>query len=134
MALRVVDAVTVTLVALTVVAGPVTLTVAPVVNPDPVKVTEPAAPCETPEGLADVTVGRGSIVRHPVHTPEPWESVTVIFRTPGAAEELTVALALMVVALTTDTFDNVTPVPETLTVAPVMKALPLMTTGMLDAD
>src|SRR5665213_1132729 len=128
-AVRVVALTTVTLEALTVVTGPVTLRVAPVTRPVPVKVTWPDPPWDTAGGLAAVTVGAGLIVRQPVQMPVPTDTL----RAPMAAEVVTVALAVMVVALITETVARVTPVPDTVTLFPAVKFVPLITSAILEA-
>ena len=88
-------------------------------------------PPATDSGTIDFTLGAATMVRQVVHEPEPTESVTVTVAAPTAASDPTLALAVMVVELTTLTDEKL--IPATLAVAPVRNAVPVMVTPMLDA-
>ncbi|MDO8479284.1 MAG: hypothetical protein Q7W02_24460 [Candidatus Rokubacteria bacterium] len=115
---------------LTVTPTPLTLTVTPAANPDPLIVTgtvAPAAPCV---GATELTVMGATTVKPPVSVPPtPPVFATVTLRVPSAVPLAIVSVAVSCVADFTVTLLDVTPVPLTLTVTPVANPDPLIVTG-----
>jgi hypothetical protein len=101
---------------------------APLMNPVPVRVMAWfVAPRPLDEGLADVTTGAGSTVKHPVHVPTPASGlVTTTSPAPVVAVGEMVTLAVSWVDDTKVVELTVTPVAENEADAPETKPLPLI--------
>ena len=97
-----------------------------VVNPEPLMVTAWfVAPAGSAVGLIDASTGTALTVRQAEHVPERRSGlVTVTLRAVGFAVGATVTLAVRLVELFHVTVPTVTPVPETVTVAPLTKLEP----------
>jgi hypothetical protein len=115
---------------LTVMPVPENETVAPETKPVPEMATfSLAAPWPRLLGVTVVIVGADTMVSPPASVCS-CESrlVKVTLRTPGAAESLTVNLAVALVGLTYCTSVTVTPAPSTMTEAPRAKFVPVRVT------
>ena len=86
--------------------------------------TERVAPLARWFGEVDVTTGAGRIVRHPRHMAVPPPEVTVRSRAPTGAVAVAFTLMDSLVLLTKAVETTVTPVPDTVVVAPDWKLVP----------
>ena len=98
--------------------------IAPAAKFEPRMSTEIVAPLAPLFGDVEVGTGRGSIVRHPGHVPDPPPVVTVTSRPPVGAVPAALTLTVSFVPLTKVVETTVTPVPETEAVAPLWKLAP----------
>jgi len=111
----------------TVTPVPLTATVAPDTKFVPVNVTAVAVPCLPLVVEIDASDGVALTVK--LMVPEvPPEVVTDTVRAPSVAPDAMMKFAVMVEALTTVTWDTVTPLPLTATVAPEAKFVPVNVT------
>ena len=122
-AVIVVELATLTLVTVTPLGAP---TVAPAMNPVPVKITGTDVPCAPLDGLTEDNVGIGGLTVNGRVLLMPPNVVTLT--RPLAAARLMLKVAVIVVALTTLTLFTVIPLGA-LTVAPEMNPVPVKVTG-----
>jgi hypothetical protein len=122
-----------TVVEFTVIPEPENATAPPLTNPVPViAMFWLLAPVASALGLAAVTPGAALIVNAPAPTAVELSGlVTVMLRVPVAADELTLTLAVIDVALLTVVEPTVTPDPETETTAPLSNPDPVIETDWL---
>ena len=83
------------------------------------------APLAPVLGAVDVGVGAAWIVRHPVHVPEAPPELTVTSRVPTVAVAAAFTAIVSWLLLTKVVDSTVTPVPDTVAVAPDWKLVPL---------
>jgi hypothetical protein len=119
----------------TVIPVPEKAAVAPLTNPVPVIVIDwLEAPWPRELGLVEDTVGPALTVKHPVHEPDCVSGfVTVTFREPVVAFEVSVTFAVSEVAETNVVEFTVIPVPEKDAVAPDTKFVPVIVMFWPDA-
>ena len=98
--------------------------VAPAWKFEPKMFTERAAPLAPMFGEVDATTGAGRIVRQPRHMAAPPPDVTVMSRAPTRAVVVAFTLMDSLVLLTKAVETTVTPVPDTVVVAPGWKLAP----------
>jgi len=109
---------------LTVTPVPDTATVSPAARFVPVRVMFVVAPALPEAGLMELNVAAGTTVNATAELVlEPL--LTVTLRAPDAAELATAKFAVICVGLTTVTPLTVTPEPDTATVAPFEKFVPV---------
>lgn len=99
-------------------------TVAPARKFEPTMSRKRVAPLAPVFGEVDVTTGAGRIVRHPAHVVEFPPVVTVTSRAPVGAVAAAFTLMDSLVLLTKAVETTVTPVPDTVMVAPDWKLVP----------